>query len=64
MGEDPGKKVTLSNKKIQLQCHLSTIAMGELGDIGWYVKLEALAEKQKANNKKDKDKERIRQPLF
>lgn len=38
--------------------------MGELGEIGWYLKLEAVADKSKNLNKKDKDKERIKQPLF
>lgn len=39
--------------------------MGELGEIGWYLKLENLmANKANSNLRKEKEKERIRQPLF
>jgi hypothetical protein len=41
--------------------------MGDLGEVGWYLKLESVQERQRVGNnanKKDKDKERIRQPLF
>lgn len=59
-GEEQLKKLTLTSKKIQLSCHLSAISMGELGEIGWYLKLEAVADKTKNPNKKEKDKERIK----
>ena len=36
---DP-KKIGISDQKIILSCHLNTIVMGELGEIGWYLKLE------------------------
>ena len=38
--------------------------MGDLGEIGWYAKLEPVSDKAKTNQRKDKDKERIKQPLF
>jgi hypothetical protein len=37
--------------------------MGEQGEIGWYLKLEALLD-AKQNLRKAKDKERVKQPLF
>ena len=39
--------------------------MGEMGEIGWYLKLENTAtNKVNQNLRKDKEKERIKQPLF
>ena len=41
--------------------------MGELGEVGWYLKLENVQDRVRMvgnTNKKDKDKERIKQPLF
>lgn len=39
--------------------------MGDLGEIGWYLKLENnVNNKSIQNQRKDKEKERIRQPLF
>lgn len=40
--------------------------MGELGEIGWYLKLDPSNDKKALTspNKKEKEKERIRQPLF
>jgi hypothetical protein len=40
VGSDSTKKVMISSNKIQLSCHMNTISMGELGEIGWYLKLE------------------------
>lgn len=39
-GSDSNKKVVITSNKIQLSCHMNTISMGELGEIGWYLKLE------------------------
>lgn len=40
--------------------------MGDLGEIGWYLKLENQNANTKGNSgfRKDKEKERVRQPLF
>lgn len=39
--------------------------MGELGEIGWYLKLEPYNDKIKGQHPhKTKDKERLKQPLF
>jgi len=44
---------------------MNTICMGELGEIGWYLKLELAQEKtRQGQQRKDREKERIRQPLF
>jgi hypothetical protein len=44
---------------------MNTISMGELGEIGWYLKLELANEKvRQGQQKKDREKERIKQPLF
>jgi hypothetical protein len=43
-------KLKLSENKIVFNCHLNPIVMGELGEIGWYLKLELLNDKQ--NDKK------------
>jgi hypothetical protein len=46
---------------------MSTISMGELGEIGWYLKLELLQDKSRINNmqqRREEKRERIRQPLF
>lgn len=34
------RKIVMSNQKIPLTCHMNSITMGELGEIGWYLKLE------------------------
>jgi hypothetical protein len=39
----------MSGQKMQLSCHMNTISMGELGEIGWYLKLEALQDKTRFN---------------
>ena len=36
--------------------------MGDMGEIGWYVKLETL--NQAKHSKKNKEKDKIKQPLF
>lgn len=44
---------------------MNTISMGELGEIGWYLKLEAAQDKTRFNQqKRDKEREKIKQPLF
>ncbi len=44
---------------------MNTISMGELGEIGWYLKLEAVQDKNRFNQqKRDKEREKIKQPLF
>jgi hypothetical protein len=60
---DANKKITMSNNKLQLSCHMNTISMGELGEIGWYLRLE-MNDKNRNMARKDKERERIRQPLF
>ncbi len=62
---DNNRKVVLTSNRIQLSCHMNTICMGELGEIGWYLKLELAQEKtRQGQQRKDREKERIRQPLF
>lgn len=46
----------------KFNCHLNSICMGELGEIGWYVKLETIAGKQTV--KRNRDRDIIKQPLF
>jgi hypothetical protein len=61
------RKVEITRNKMQLTCHLNTIQMGELGVIGYYLKLEHLSEKGTRNpggQRKEKERERIKQPLF
>lgn len=36
---DP-RKICISDQKITLSAHLNTIIMGDMGEIGWYLKLE------------------------
>ena len=45
---------------------MNSITMGELGEIGWYLKLESISDKNRYNGamRKEKERERIRQPLF
>lgn len=59
----------MTNNKLQLSCHMNPINMGELGEIGWYLKLELMQDKSRFGGgapqlRKDKERERIRQPLF
>lgn len=60
------RKIEITKNKIQLSCHLNTISMGELGAIGYYLKLESASEKTNRNMgmRKEKERERIKQPLF
>jgi hypothetical protein len=61
------RKIEITRNKIPLTCHLNTIQMGELGVIGYYLKLEAANEKGSRNpggQRKEKERERIKQPLF
>ncbi len=60
------KKIVMSNQRLQLSCHMNTISMGELGEIGWYLKLEQVQDKNRFGNqqKRDKEREKVRQPLF
>jgi hypothetical protein len=46
---------------------MNPICMGELGEIGWYLKLELISDKARylaTSQRKDKERERIKQPLF
>ena len=44
---------------------MNTITMGELGEIGWYLKLEAVQDKNRGSEqRKERERERIKQPLF
>lgn len=43
---------------------MNTITMGELGEIGWYLKLEAVQDKNNRVQLKERERERIKQPLF
>ena len=43
------KKMIVSENKLQFTCHLNTIIMGDLGEIGWYLKLESIADKNNKN---------------
>ena len=45
---------------------MNSILMGELGEIGWYLRLESQSDKSRYNGgpRKEKERERIRQPLF
>ena len=60
------KKMVVSENKLQFTCHLNAIVMGEVGEIGWHLKLESLADKngKGQGQRKEKEKERIKQPLF
>lgn len=42
---------------------MSSISMGELQDIGWYLKLEQMPDK-KGDDRRVREKERVKQPLF
>ncbi len=46
------KEIYVTDKKIQFSCHMNTIVMGELGEIGWYLKLENKEGKSNANSAK------------
>ena len=61
-GREPEqKKIIVSDQKIILSCHQNVITMGDLGEIGWYLKLENnVQNKVNSNQRKDKEKERIR----
>jgi len=48
--KNTGKRVFLTNNKLQLSCHMNTISMGELGEIGWYLKLETVQDKNRFMN--------------
>lgn len=40
--------------------------MGEINEVGWYLKLERIIDKKgsSGNIKKNKEKEKVKQPLF
>ena len=48
---------------MKLNCQMSSISMGELQDIGWYLKLEQMPDK-KGDDRRVREKERVKQPLF
>ena len=53
--------------RLEFMCHLNPIVMGELGEIGWYIKLEEINDKnsmKKNMTKHQSNKIKIKQPLF
>mmetsp|Transcript_29897 Transcript_29897/g.29065 ORF Transcript_29897/g.29065 Transcript_29897/m.29065 type:complete len:405 (+) Transcript_29897:1690-2904(+) len=68
--QDQRVKLVISKEKVSLTCHLSSIVMGDFGEIGWYLKLDQLMDRQKVQNSlmkpslMSKDREKVKQPLF
>jgi hypothetical protein len=38
------KRISMQKISLKFNCHLNSIIMGELGEIGWYLKLEQLVD--------------------
>jgi hypothetical protein len=41
---DALRTIQISSNKMSFKCHISPITMGYLGEIGWYLKLDSIAD--------------------
>ena len=54
----------MKKQTLKFNCNLQPIAMGELGEIGYYVKLEKTGPKKSMMMKRQKDRKSSNNPLF